>query len=1497
MESPQQANNKKSLFRRKSVWFSLVLTTLVLGIVWLAQSDFLMNQIKKIAEKQVSEQLDASLKIKNMRGNVFSHLVIEELSLFDEQEKILGLDTLSVSYSLFSLLQSEFNIKELRISKPTLNLRQTSFDSWNVLDILPPSEPGEVEDSEGDSEFPFPFRISSFTIEKGSLNVHSPQFLPDTTLAVRDLNIAAGFAMLKDDMELELADLRLNIIEGRFEHPLFVQAGVDYKKGRFSLNEFLFESGASLLRSSAFFDENDDSVEADLRIKPLSHKELAAYIEELPLRQDLDIILKIGGSLQDLRAGLQVNADDLQNFELQTRFAVFPDFELKSFQTSIDKIALSELTGIDDLPIISGLNFSGTGNMNPAYLAEAIFELHGKISHIDVNTWEIKDVILDAHLDIDRLVSNIEWSSDSQNFSISANASEIFQEESDWTSKIEIRNFNPGYWARDENLSGSMAILAEISGRGFDPEIAQVAYNVILEDVRLPMQSFSRLEAEGIAGLDKISSDVKLTIEDSELIASLNLNLEDEEPRYEFGVFTEQFNLAEIQGLDALPTRLRFYLEGEGKGFDPETIQLQANFDADSSFVNRAFIPSFGSDFRLNGPNLIIQDARLISDIADAQLKVNFKLDEPYHPENFADFSLDIKDVSPFSNLAGLERLFVLGNITGTARAEENERLGINAELALREIEADTIAVSQIDGSFQANISEKINYSLEIKISEPGTPAFTAHSVTINSEGKLDGNLHTNSFDFEFLVREGSGIAQKAEVRIAQDILEVFTTHLSIFDPVGGYELMEPFLFEQKDSKIRLDTLRLSSNNSSKITLAIEQYGEESFRGMFDGQDADLGLIQQVVMDEAMFDAFLSGRIAFDIRGLEHINLDSDIIVHSFKMDEIALDTLQLRATIIEEWLDLNFAVRKDQKEYIAASYTLPFQPEAPEDLDAEFFEQEVMGSLHIPDFDLQEFTPVLAMLGLEGLTGRLQANSTLSGTAGSPNLTGEFILYGARISDVPVDSLDLRMDYSHEENQINLVGFMNSLDQRVLEISGDIPLFIDFQSFDISGPDQDNPLDVSFVSNEFRLATLNDFIPRDVARGLRGSLQADINVKGPPEKLEALGYARLRNGSVRVIENNIRFQNMRMDLLFEPDKITIEQLSMDSGGSLSASGEISLDGFMPSDIQLRANARNFRVYDTRDIDLFISLNTDLRGPLESLQLSGDLTMERGVIYLDNFGERTIEDVKLEDEESTTTEMFDFFTPMQMEMGIVFTRNFFLRNRRDPELNLDLRGELDLVKNPGDEDVEIFGELEIPTGHATTLFNKRFEMDSGSILFSGPATNPEMNIRTVYRPRQTGEDIRIFYVISGTVEEPEFSYESDPEMGFQDIVSYTLFGRPFAALAGWERSVSGRSQSDFAADIAIDLIIDRIEQLAADRLGIDVVEIDNNQKGTGSGTSIKAGKYVTDRLFIAYVQELGGTNLGRQVLIEYMLRNNLDLLITASDDYRTGVDILWRYDY
>lgn len=223
-----------------------------------------------------------------------------------------------------------------------------------------------------------------------------------------------------------------------------------------------------------------------------------------------------------------------------------------------------------------------------------------------------------------------------------------------------------------------------------------------------------------------------------------------------------------------------------------------------------------------------------------------------------------------------------------------------------------------------------------------------------------------------------------------------------------------------------------------------------------------------------------------------------------------------------------------------------------------------------------------------------------------------------------------------------------------------------------------------------------------------------------------------------------------------------------------------------------------------------------------------------------------------------------------------------------------LGGELDLLKEKNEE-LQMFGTLEGLRGFVRPL-GKNFELDEAIVGFFGPIDDPQLNITTRYSPPQAA-GVNIFYIIDGTLQDPDFRFDSEPALELQDIISYTLFGKPFYELESWEQVVAGSGSSPTAADFALEVLLDRVEMLASQRLGIDVVQIDNTRSGSNNTTSIKTGWYLNEKTFFAILNEVGSSRPKTLFMLEYLLRENLELIITQGDDSREGVDLRWRLDY
>lgn len=324
-----------------------------------------------------------------------------------------------------------------------------------------------------------------------------------------------------------------------------------------------------------------------------------------------------------------------------------------------------------------------------------------------------------------------------------------------------------------------------------------------------------------------------------------------------------------------------------------------------------------------------------------------------------------------------------------------------------------------------------------------------------------------------------------------------------------------------------------------------------------------------------------------------------------------------------------------------------------------------------------------------------------------------------------------------------------------------------------------------------------------------------------------------------------------------------------------------------------------------------------LQGTNRSPRLGGRIRVEQGDFYLteettaEAFEPVTLTDrdlFTLEDrfglrvsEADTTT--FDFYEAMEIAgLRVDLARNTWLRSTSNPVMEIQFTGDLDVAKRPH-ADPELFGSIQVLPGRSRIdQFGRRFLIEEGTLTFTGPMASPDMNLGATYEVRARhaqGSEVTISLRATGSPENLEVSFESDPQMELADIVSYIATGRPASESLQFGGSASeGYLRS--AAGLAIGPITSLVENLAGAGLGLDVVEIDQDET---NGLMLTAGKYVSPRFFVSVSQPLSlslstGTTVSDATVVtmEYeVVRNVLVSLLTRGTVLR--VNLSWERAY
>lgn len=306
----------------------------------------------------------------------------------------------------------------------------------------------------------------------------------------------------------------------------------------------------------------------------------------------------------------------------------------------------------------------------------------------------------------------------------------------------------------------------------------------------------------------------------------------------------------------------------------------------------------------------------------------------------------------------------------------------------------------------------------------------------------------------------------------------------------------------------------------------------------------------------------------------------------------------------------------------------------------------------------------------------------------------------------------------------------------------------------------------------------------------------------------------------------------------------------------------------------------------TGTVDGYVKIS----GSCTSPKIAGNITLENGFAQLSNFGRGALQVVEVDT--STFFDRISVIDSLHLSMSIKIGENYYIRNQQYLPLKAGLSGVLELTKK-AEAALQLTGKLDVNDGYTKPL-GKRFSLSNGSLNYTGTLDNPTIHLKSKYEPHRAKQDVKIWYIVEGTIEDPTFKFESEPFMEPKNMISYTLFGQPFYQLDSIEQNLVSSVVDRSTADQTTEVLLNRVEAIATEKLSVDVVRIDNTN--AESGTVITTGWYLNPRVFFAIQNIIAGRpRLG--FYLEYFLTENLKLILSQNDDHGQGVNLQYEYDY
>jgi len=405
------------------------------------------------------------------------------------------------------------------------------------------------------------------------------------------------------------------------------------------------------------------------------------------------------------------------------------------------------------------------------------------------------------------------------------------------------------------------------------------------------------------------------------------------------------------------------------------------------------------------------------------------------------------------------------------------------------------------------------------------------------------------------------------------------------------------------------------------------------------------------------------------------------------------------------------------------------------------------------------------------------------------------------------------------------------------------------------------------------------------------GVVSAKANITGTLGKPVVRGDARLSGGSYEGAELGTVLRKVEGHVIFSGDSARLVSLSANDGatGRLSGSGQVQFGGAGVTSGGIEVKLDRFTALRHPLVEAVVTGPLTLSGTLDAPRLSGGLRVEKAQINIPEQLPQEIVELDVVEingepgngatatgsKEPSLSKAF----PVSLDLTLDFPTRTFVRGRG---LDSEWKGKLALS---GTTDAPVIdGKLDVVRG-TFAFAGKTFVVKSGSVTFPKSASDPEIQATA----EAALKDLVAKVELSGNISKPTIKISSDPALPQEDVLAHILFGRTTGQLSALQAAQLAQTAATLSGKTGTG-IVDKVRQT----LGVDVLNVESGEDKS-KGASLKAGKYLTDDVFLSVTQ---GTKPGSQkVGVEVQVLPNISVESDVSGTADGNIGLNWKWDY
>jgi len=561
-------------------------------------------------------------------------------------------------------------------------------------------------------------------------------------------------------------------------------------------------------------------------------------------------------------------------------------------------------------------------------------------------------------------------------------------------------------------------------------------------------------------------------------------------------------------------------------------------------------------------------------------------------------------------------------------------------------------------------------------------------------------------------------------------------------------------------------------------------------------------------------------------------------------------------------------------------------------------------------------------MLGDQRLSGRLNANATVSGTTAAPRVGGDFTLSQGAFRSFKFDSFAGKVDYAGRGLTMDVRLDQNP--QSWITAKGFAPVSLLRPTPPALGHDHSEPpageaINLEVASSQIDLGVVQGFT--SYVTNVTGVMQANFKVTGSGYDPHLDGGIDIRGGAFTAPDLGMSYTGLDTRIDLKPDEVTISQFKIldDDKNPLTVGGSLAVHERAVGAVDIQLQSDNFKVVKNQTADLKFDSDIHVTGTVRAPKVEGAIEVGPSTINVADLLETAtsraysttateISPAESAGPEPTTPAVPGIFDSLEVRLALAIPGDLLLRgNNIKPanapidvgDMNAYVGGAVNILKAPQGK-IRISGEVNTIRG-SYNFQGRRFEiLRDGRIRFQGSdVIDPLIDLQA----RRVISAVETFVRVTGTLRQPELSFRSNPPLEEAEILSLIAFNMPINEL-GENQQVSLALR---AQELAGGYLASGLSRSIGNALNLDEFEIQAVGE-RGLGPSISIGQQIGRGAFVRLRQGFGAEQ-ATEFILEYQLREYLRLQGTVADVSgatqrnafrrveRGGLDLIFFFSY